>query len=330
MIPLGWMLFLAGQFGILPQRLGSGLLGSLASSLYFGFALLTIAWLRFRSRPALTLMALLIGPTMAFTFFTGSKKLFLAPLIMIALTHAMVTRRLRVSWLVGGLAAIVVLYPVAQFNREVVQRGFSMNAVQVLRDPGRAVGLLSAFLTAFHPWEYIEVGVAATMKRLDALAITNVIVANTPEPVPYQGGWTIGLIFVSYVPRVLWPDKPKTTFGQWVTDVYGAGPDIKSSTGPSWIGELYFNFGPLGVVVGMLIIGTYFRILHESLLSGPATTPALLLGVAVLLSTAPSLQGGLIAPINGFVYNAIPIAITHLVIVMLSRPSRPRPAPDSS
>ena len=71
-IPLGWVIYLSAQFGLLPRRVGSGFIGSLANSTYFGIALLdalvpapSLAWRRS------ALMALLIPPTMAFNYFDG-------------------------------------------------------------------------------------------------------------------------------------------------------------------------------------------------------------------------------------------------------------------
>ena len=67
------------QFGILPKRVGSGFLGMISNSTYFGIALLMLTYLRHRSREALMMMLLLIPPSMAFNFLTGSKTAFFSP-----------------------------------------------------------------------------------------------------------------------------------------------------------------------------------------------------------------------------------------------------------
>ncbi|MBW2362977.1 MAG: hypothetical protein JRG84_18920, partial [Deltaproteobacteria bacterium] len=130
MIPMGWSLVLAGQFGLIPAWAGSGVLGAFAASFYIGIALLTTTLLRYKSQPALLLLAVFIPPAMAIGFILGSKTLALAPLAMIAFTHIVLTRRVRRIWLIGGLAAIVILYPIAMFQRQIVQSGNRLNAVE--------------------------------------------------------------------------------------------------------------------------------------------------------------------------------------------------------
>jgi hypothetical protein len=329
MVPLGWSIFLAGQFGLVPRQLGSGVLGTLASWYYFGIALLTITYRRYRAKPALLLILVFIPPAMLFSFFTGSKTLLLSPLLMVALTHIVMTRSVPLRWVFAGVAVIVFIYPVAQFYREVIQAGNKLGAVQVLRDPIGALTLLGSFVSSFDAATYLRAGLEATSQRLDALGVLTVIVRETPERVPFQGGWTIGYIFLSYVPRVLWPGKPVTSIGQWVTDAYTALPGtIQSHTGPSWIGELYFNFGHLGVGVGMALFGIYFRFLQSYVLRSDATIPALFIGVVVLAATAPTIGGSLAGPIAGVSYHAGALLLVHSFVRLLSPPGRlPAPAP---
>ena len=153
------------------------------------------------------------------------------------------------------------------------------------------------------------------------------IVRDTPEFVPFQGGWTIGYAFLAYIPRLIWAEKPDITQGQWVTDNYGAPTsDIVSQTGPSWVGELFFNFGYPGVIIGMALIGLYFRALRESLFGSQSTVPALLVGVVVLYASAPKLGGALAAPINGITFYGGMVMMVHFLVRSFTRPPPAAPA----
>jgi hypothetical protein len=305
LIPLGWAVYMAGQFGLVPRRAGSGVLGVIAGLTTNGSALLMLLYLRYRSRLPLLMMCALIPPTMAFNFFTGSKGLFLKPLAVVVVAYAVVERRFRIRWAIAGLVAISLLYPISNFYREVVLQGFRKSAIEILRNPVAAIGSISAYASTFDFGDYFVQGLSMTAGRFDGLGITSIIVRDTPELVPYQGGWSLGYIFLAYIPRVLWPGKPSLTIGGWVTQNYTsrALEDVRSATGPSWVGEFYFNFGIGGVVGGMLLLGVGLRMLHESVFHPDAPIPAKWLGVIVVFSFVFALGGGLITTVNSFVFN---------------------------
>ena len=322
LIPLGWSVVLASQFGLIPERAGSGVLGAFAASFYFGIALLTIIRLRYKSTPALLLLMVFLPPAMAYGFFLGSKTTALAPLAMVAFTHIVLTRRVRRIWLIGGLAAFVILYPIQMFQRQIVLAGRPFSAVELLSNPVRSFRLLSRFMASAEAGQYVAEGIQATTNRVDALGIASVIMHDTPSRVPFQGGWSIGLIFVSYIPRVIWPEKPVMTIGIWVTETYGPGAHIVSHTGPSWIGELYFNFGYTGIICGMLILGIYFRLLQAYVMQPGSTIPFVMGSVVVLWAILPSPDGGLIDVVNNVTFKSIPLVLAHLVVRRFTAPPR--------
>jgi predicted phage tail protein len=319
LIPLGWSIYLAGQFQVIPKRLGSGVLGIVANATIYGISLLTLIYLRHRSRLALLMLCAAIPPTMFFNFFTGSKGRFFAPLAMVALTYVATRRQIRVRWVIVGIVALALLYPAAEFYRQVVLEENTLTAITMLKNPEAALRRVSAYTSTFDFGEYLASGVQMTTGRFAGVGITSIILRDTPERVPYQGGWTIGYIFLSYVPRILWPGNPDMSIGQWVTDHYMGGPSIRSNTGPSWVGELYFNFGYLGIVVGMLVLGVYFRILHEAFFNPDATMPLRWVGVIQIYLTVPAVSGGVIAPINALVLFGGMTLVIHGIIRMLAR-----------
>jgi oligosaccharide repeat unit polymerase len=59
----------------------------------------------------------------------------------------------------------------------------------------------------------------------------------------YYMGYTYILPFVLLIPRMYWPDKPRSI------------AEYLNNAGPTIIGEWYANFGWLGIIVGMFIFG---------------------------------------------------------------------------
>jgi hypothetical protein len=113
------------------------------------------------------------------------------------------------------------------------------------------------------------------------------------------------------------------TSGGWVTEHFAGGPGVMSSTGSTWVGELWFNFGWPGVVIGMILVGVYFRTLHEILFKQGAVMPAQIMSVIVLFAIPPSLGGTLLAPVNGVIITALPLMFAHWGVRLMSGTLRP-------
>ena len=80
------------------------------------------------------------------------------------------------------------------------------------------------------------------------------IVEKTGTDVPYQNGYTLTPILATFIPKIVWSDKPDVPTGQLINNEFHlSDSDIYIS--PSHLGELYWNYGWPGVVIGMSIIG---------------------------------------------------------------------------
>lgn len=91
------------------------------------------------------------------------------------------------------------------------------------------------------------------MIGIDALTM---IIARTPDPVPFQSGQTLLLAVYGLVPRAFWSGKPSIIMCG-VNNQYfsGRGVDANTCAAMTVPGELYWNFGALGVVGGFFVIG---------------------------------------------------------------------------
>jgi len=97
--------------------------------------------------------------------------------------------------------------------------------------------------------------------HLDALSR---IIELTPSSVPYWNGETYLPLFTKFIPRFLWPEKPEERLGQEFGHRYGIldQTDSVTSVNLPWISEMYANFGPTGVILGMALVGVLLRYLE--------------------------------------------------------------------
>jgi oligosaccharide repeat unit polymerase len=77
------------------------------------------------------------------------------------------------------------------------------------------------------------------------------ISSKCPDTLPYQYGYGYLVQLVNPIPRFLWPGKPTLDAGLLMADLYGA-VDSKGeaflTVSPGLIGEMYMNFGILGII----------------------------------------------------------------------------------
>lgn len=316
-IPLGWALYLPALFGLLSGEFGSAFFAIFISFTLQGLALLALAYLRFRSRLAFLLLVVLIPITMAVNFFTGSKGRFFGPLLMVFLAYLFAERRIRVSWVAAGVAAIALFYPISHFYRDVVTEGLTRPVGEVLSEPGDVVRDVADFTASYGLKEWFVDGVGSTAARFDGLSILSIIIKKTPAEVPFQGGWTLGYAFIALVPRIVWPGKPHIETGLWVTDNYTRGVGLDTATGSTWIGEFYFNFGRIGIALGMLVIGVVVRFLHEALFRLGGSIPFLLLAVMLFNSVIRAIGGDLVKVVAGITFAFLTVGSIHGIVRFL-------------
>lgn len=145
-------------------------------------------------------------------------------------------------------------------------------------------------------------GNKGTIDRLNQMGLFLAVVSKTPSSVPYWYGETIYDIIPSMVPRILWPGKPIKRFGNDFGHRYGLlhHRDKATSLNLPWVVELYANFGSIGILVGMFVIGLAFGYIENVLLNRDVETgtEVLLIGLFAPLSFPESnislLWGGII------------------------------------
>lgn len=108
----------------------------------------------------------------------------------------------------------------------------------------------------------------ALLNRSANLAqITNVV--NLVQKNDFYGGKASEPMIIALVPRVLWPDKPLIQLGAWFALEIGVGTKTSLGTANNSInmtvaGQLYLDFGWVGVVLGSLLFGAFLAVLWNS------------------------------------------------------------------
>jgi hypothetical protein len=123
------------------------------------------------------------------------------------------------------------------------------------------------------------------VQRLSLNLLFSTVVDKTPDPVPYWQGATYRSLFLSWVPRVVWKNKPEERWGNEFGRRYQllAYDNTYMTINLPWLVELYANFGTKGVVLGMMLIGLFLAFLERLLNRPESDTVSKAVGAVVLL-----------------------------------------------
>ncbi|HWN11866.1 MAG TPA: O-antigen polysaccharide polymerase Wzy [Pyrinomonadaceae bacterium] len=104
--------------------------------------------------------------------------------------------------------------------------------------------------------------------RADFIHQVAYIYSMTPSVVPYQYGKTYSFFLVSFIPRIIWPDKPTAgSANGFYAVTYGVTTEEGAKTttfGVSILGEAFMNFGWPGVILIMLVQGILIGAMQHS------------------------------------------------------------------
>lgn len=112
-------------------------------------------------------------------------------------------------------------------------------------------------------------GLSALAERLEAVSSLAVVVSNYEKLEPYEDSygikdniWNDSLYF--FIPRPLWKDKPVGSSPRDFSDLYFGFGENSFIITP--MGDLLRNFGPLGILFGMMILGGGLGLIYNTLI----------------------------------------------------------------
>ena len=111
-------------------------------------------------------------------------------------------------------------------------------------------------------------GVAAITERFESVSALAVIVSNYEKLEPYEESYGLkdniyNDTVTAFIPRPLWKDKPVGSDPRKFADLYFSFGENSFTVTP--MGDLLRNFGPIGVLLGMIFLGFVLSVIYTSL-----------------------------------------------------------------
>ena len=97
------------------------------------------------------------------------------------------------------------------------------------------------------------------------------IINAVPDKIEYRNGEMLYAWATAFIPKSIWRDKPMwIERGPYILQNVFDSKNQISGCPPGYIAELYWNFGWLGVAMGMMLFGYFIRLVYLNFLSiGP-------------------------------------------------------------
>jgi hypothetical protein len=281
-------------------------IGCIEDLRYLALALLVAHILRHGSGYGWLFAALLVEAVFGAT--SGFLKPLIWPVVLCAVASAALDRirGKHVAVMVAVTVGVALFSPVVTAIRE--NRAGALgsggtdgttSALATVRTRSAADALESAYLKFFG-------------RQSEVATATGLIMALTPDVVPYEGAARFLGLPANLIPRAIWPDKPVLSRGRWFSANFrGLEESTTSSSAMTLFGESYLFFGWTGLVIGMCIAGTALAGLHR-FLDRPGTAVVYLALVPMLLDIEPELSSYLTTIVQRSVVFVIAfVLLTH-------------------
>jgi hypothetical protein len=320
-------------------RRGLASVGTLTASAYIlmqmlqpiGILLLAYAWRAFAPRSLLPVIVGMVILQVLLGFVIDIKGTAMIGGILVIITCVLVDGRLPKSWLVAFVMFVVLVFPIFQAYRVAIHGDRGLSRTAVLANFGTVLELTLAQSDKVNTGSHRA---QTFLERSTVKGSTQVIVEKTGVEADFQRGNTLTPILAAFIPRILWTDKPDIPTGQIMNKVFhvAEGDDVYIS--PSHLGELYWNFGWFGVVIGMALIGAIIGWVGACFnLAEYRTVTRILVTVVTIKQMIVGIEGVIAAQYVVWLRSLAGIGILHLIFarvpavsLLFRRPQTPAPA----
>lgn len=242
-----------------------------------GILIIAYAYTVFRTRPLWLVTVAVVALQVVLGFISNTKGGAMLGGILVILTAYLVRGRLPKTWLLAGIVFITLAFPIFMAYRTVVVGEHGLTNAEAAQDLGGALQMAIA-------GQHSAPGASATsfFERSSVKSAVEMIVDRTGIDVPYQHGYTLLPLLTSLVPRLLWPNKLDVQTGVLVNEQFHLEQAVVYIS-PSHLGELYWNFGWPGALIGMGLIGILLGAVNRAcdLSAGTSATRVLLMTVTI-------------------------------------------------
>jgi hypothetical protein len=172
----------------------------------------------------------------------------------------------------------------------------------------------------------LAVSMDAFFPRIEVVSQLAVYVAHYKKLQPMESSygvpdmWT--MTWAAFIPRAIWPNKPNVSGSRGLTLLYFNVQGTSAAVTPMI--DLLRNFGPIGILPGMALLGVILRIMYSALIRGQKIFAWRAVGYYLLLTSVSyeGMYGGVLQVlIRVCIVFSVGLALLYIMIPRRSRES---------
>jgi hypothetical protein len=247
--------------------------------------------------------------------------------IIIACSAAYIAERRRIPRIAVGAVVAVVLF--FQVGKEDFRRAYWTEATEASKIERVSFWVNSSLdkwsdALADPSGRTAQTLFGGSLSRVSLLTQSANVLEQTPSVVPYQYGKLYSYLFITWIPRVVWPDKPSVNDANQLYQVaYGVTNEEDLGSVAIAVGVLtegYISFGWPGVVVVMFLLGIVLD-LYVRFFFGPSSGLVLSSLGIVLLPQILGIESQMGVYLGGIIQQ---VALSLLVLLPVLHWGKPR------
>lgn len=291
-----------------------------------GMTLLVYRFVVSRNKLLGALVLAMVAAEFVFGFLADSKELAMRGMVLLLLCKFLLEGRAPKTWLAVAAVVVVVAFPVFQAYRGAVLGERGVTRAEAAQQIGKYLEI--AFQRKERRSGNSLYSSRSFVSRISLKPTMETIVTRVGDDVKYQGGYTLSLFVTGFVPRFIWHDKPDGSVGQLFNAEFRlASRGVYISA--THFGELYWNFGWPGLLVGSGLLGCLLGYIGKrcDLTEGRSVTRLLVLSSTVYFLCL-RYEGSIALEYMQWVRSLLVIGTMHLVLAR-QRAHSQEPAPEA-
>ena len=220
-----------------------------------GVLILAYAYAKYRGAFWLILILTVVIVDVGVGFVIDVKRTALMGSALVILTRTLVDNRLPKAWTVCSVVFIILAFPIFQAYRSEITGNRGLDRLQALQEIGKVLEITLASRDKVAEGQPGAERAQTFLERSSVKDVLETLFAHVGSgDAPLLNGRSLVAIPMAFVPRLLAPDKEDLSVGSLFPKVI-LKSDSEVYISISHLGELYWNFGWSGVLLGMTLAG---------------------------------------------------------------------------